>query len=400
METISRSHIILGLVAATLFFNFGLCFVNTNVAAVGEAHVILAEALIMAATWGVLLLSGRPLDTRWVCFALAIVVFAVLVMILREQIQPKTVRDLIIIPTFVLLGIQYGRRDLSKALIALCVVVLAVGIVEAALLDTYQKYFNIIRYFISKGSTPEEQASFNSTSLFVSGIRSGGRVLGGFLGEQRVSSIFLEPVSSAMFAAIVAFYTLSVFDEIDRSSAVALLTMAAIFLVLSDGRLAMGLTLAAVVAFVVLYQLPKLSLYLYLPAAVGFAFVVDALRQAQSTSDDLPGRLSKTAQIVGSMDMQVMLGLSLFPRSTVDSGVAYLIEGIGLVGTAVFWCGLCTLMRYDDRCQRRLAHMICLYLSLSWLVSYATFTIKTAALLWFLLGTVQAQRLGSNRTSD
>lgn len=33
-------------------------------------------------------------------------------MILREQVQPKTVRDPIIIPTVVLPGIQYGRRAL------------------------------------------------------------------------------------------------------------------------------------------------------------------------------------------------------------------------------------------------------------------------------------------------
>jgi putative polymerase len=407
MRTEPRPLITLGLVAATLFFNVALCFVNTNVTAVREVHVILAEAVIMASTWGVLLLSGRTLQTRWICFALACVVFAILVMILRQEVLLKSVRDLIIIPTFVLLGIQFGRRDLSKLLIALCVVVLAMAIAEVAFLDTYQKYFNIIRYFISKGATPEEQATFTSTSLFVSGMRSGGRMLGlgDFLGQQRASSIFLEPVSSAMFAAIVFFYTLSVFNEIDKLRAAALLTLATIFLVLSDGRLAMGLTAAAIVAYALLYRLPKLSLYLYLLAAVAFAFVVESIRQVQSTSDDVLGRLSKTAQILGSMDMSVMLGLSRFPRSAVDSGIAYMIEGIGLLGTAVFWCGLCTIMRYDDRAQRRFAHMICLYLSLSWLVSYATFTIKTAALLWFLFGTLQVSssrqrsRLGSRATT-
>jgi hypothetical protein len=61
------------LIAATLFFNFGLCFINNKAMAVGEAHVVLAEAMIMAATWGVLLMSRRPLDLCWVCFAIAIV---------------------------------------------------------------------------------------------------------------------------------------------------------------------------------------------------------------------------------------------------------------------------------------------------------------------------------------
>jgi putative polymerase len=391
-----RNHLILAVVAATMLFNLALCFVNTNFMAMREVHVILAEMAIMAAAFGLLVFASRPLDLRWVCFALAMVVCAILVMVMRGEVQPKTVRDLIIIPAFVLLGMQFGRRDLSKALIALCLVVLAVGIVEAALLDTYQKYFNIIRYFISKGSTPEEQASFNSTSLFVSGMRPGGRVLGDFLGQQRVSSIFLEPVSSAMFAAIVAFYALAMFDEIDHRNAAALLAMAAILLVLSDGRLAMGLTLAAVIAWALLYRLPKLSLYLYLPAAVAVAFLIDALREARDTSDNILGRLSKTVELLGSMDLGILLGLSRFPVSTVDSGIAYMIEGVGLLGTVVFWCGLCALLRYDDRAQRRFAHMICLYLSLSWLVTYGTFTIKTAGLLWFLAGTLQ---LTERRTS-
>lgn len=382
--------IVFALIAATLFFNFALCFVNTKVAGLSEAHIILAEAAIISATWGVLLMSLRPLDLRWLCFTIAIVLCAILVMILREQVQAKTVRDLIIIPTFVLLGIQYGRHDLSKPLIVLCAVVLAIGLVEAALTDTYVKYFDIIHYFIAKGATPEEAATFNDTSLFVSGIRPGGRVLGDFLGQQRVSSIFLEPVSSAMFAAIIVFYTFSVFDMIDRRRGLALLAFALIFLVLSDGRLAMGLTLAAVLAYTLLYRLPKLVLYLYLPAAVALAFALDALRWT-ARGDDVVGRVGTTARLLGGMDLSVVTGLADFSTPTVDSGIAYLIGGAGLLGAVVVWCGLCSLTRYDDNAQRRIAHMVCLYLSLSWLVSYATFTIKTAGILWFLFGTLQSK---------
>lgn len=378
---------VLGLIAATLFFNYALCFINTRFATVGEGQVILAEAMVMAATWGALLLSRRPVDLRWLSFALAVVCCSILVMFLREEVLAKTVRDLIIIPTFVLLGMQYGCRDLSKPLIVLCAVVVTLGVFEAAFTDAYVRYFDIIRYFIAKGATPEEQAAYNGTSLFVSGIRTDGRILGDFLGKQRVSSIFLEPVSSAMFAAIVIFYTLSVFDEISRLRSMALLVMAAILLVMTDGRLAMGLSLAAVAVWAVLYRLPKLSLFLYLPAAVALAFGVGTMRQG---GDDIVGRLGTTAQLLASMDLGVVTGGSGFTSSTVvDSGIAYLIGSIGLFGTVLVWCSLCSLARYDNVPQRRFAHMICLYLSLSWLVSSATFTIKTAGLLWFLFGTLQ-----------
>jgi putative polymerase len=390
------------IVVGGLLFNYILCVLNTHVVTVTDIHIIGAELLLMAAAWGVLLWGGKRLQVGWLCLALACVLIPVLVMILREQPMLKTVRDIIIVPTFVLLGIRYGRDDLSGFVVGVCALVFCVAVLEVSFAARYEQFVNIIGYYISKGATPEEQATLNGTRLFVSAIRSDGRMFGGFLGDMRASSIFLEPVSLGMFAAIVVCYALAADDEITWGRRIACLAFAFMFVLLCDGRLALGLVVVMLAARAVLCRLPKITLFLYLPVTVGLALLLQPILSVAPQGDNLLGRINTTAILLRSMTLDVYLGLSPSAFSTLDSGIAYLIENIGLIGVAIFWCALCVLSRYDDRTQRAFAHMSCLYLSISWLVSSASFTIKTAAFLWFLFGTFQTGRkmVVTGRTSS
>jgi putative polymerase len=380
------------IVVGCFLFNYVLCVLNTHLVGVSDNQVVGAELLLMTAAWGVLLWGGKRLQVGWLCLALACVLIPIFVMIMREQPMPKTIRDIIIVPTFVLLGMRYGRHNLSGFVVRVCALVFCVALFEVSFAARYEQYVDVIKYYISKGATPEEQATFNGTRLFVSAIRPDGRMFGGFLGDMRASSIFLEPVSLGMFAAIVAYYALAAGDEIARGRRIACLAFAFVFIVLCDGWLALALVVLALAARVVLLRLPKMVLFLYLPITVGLALLLQAILPFTPRGDNLLGRISTTATLLRSMPLDVYLGLSPSAFSTVDSGIAYLIERIGLIGVTIFWCALCALSRYDDRAQRTFAHMVCLYLSVSWLCSYATFTIKTAAILWFLFGSFQMIR--------
>jgi putative polymerase len=377
------------IIVGCLLFNYVLCVLNTHLISVSDKHVIGAELLLMTAAWGVLMWGGKRLQVGWLCLALAFVVIPVFVMILREQPMPKTVRDIIIVPTFVLLGMRYGRHNLSGFVVALCALVFFVAFIEASFVDQYQQYVDVIGYYISKGAA-SEGPMFLDTRLYVSAIRLAGRMFGSFLGDLRASSIFLEPVSLGMFAAIVSCYALAAGDEITRGRRMACLAFAVVFVVLCDGRLAFGLVILALAARFILFRLPKIVLFLYLPLAMGIALLLQIILPFTPQGDNLLGRINNTATLLRSMTLDIYLGLSPSALPTVDSGIAYLIERVGLIGVAIFWCALCALCQYNDRVQRTFAHTVCLYLSISWLVSYATFTIKTAAFLWFLFGTFQA----------
>jgi putative polymerase len=373
-----------------LLFNYFLCLLNTHLISVSDKHAIGAELLLITSAWGILMWDGKRLQIGWLCLALAFVVIPVFVMILREEPMLKTVRDIVIVPTFVLLGMRYGRRNLSSFVLALCALVFFVALIEASFTEQYQQYVDVISYYISKGAT-EEQATYHNDRLYISAIRPVGRMFGSFLlGDLRASSIFLEPVSLGMFTAIVACYASVAGDEITRGRRMACFAFAFVFILLCDGRLAFGLVILALAARFVAFQLPKIVLFLYLPLTVGIALLLQIILPFTPQSDDLLGRINITATLLRSMTLDVYLGLSPSALPTMDSGIAYLIESVGLIGVVIFWCALCALSRYDDRAQRTFAHMTCLYLSISWIVCASTFTIKTAAFLWFLFGTFQA----------
>jgi hypothetical protein len=278
------------IIIGCLLFNYVLCVLNTHLISVSDKHVIGAELLLMTAAWGVLMWGGKRLQVGWLCLALAFVVIPVFVMILREQPMPKTVRDIVIVPTFVLLGIRYGRRNLSSFVVALCALVFFVAFIEAGFTEQYQQYVDVISYYISKGAA-EEQATFHDDKLYISAIRPVGRMFGSFLfGDLRASSIFLEPVSLGMFAAIVAFYALAAGDEITRGRRTACLAFAFAVVVLCDGRLAFGLVIVALAARFIVFRLSKIVLFLYLPVTVGISLLLQIMLPFTPQGDNLLGR--------------------------------------------------------------------------------------------------------------
>jgi putative polymerase len=79
------------------------------------------------------------------------------------------------------------------------------------------------------------------------------------------------------------------------------------------------------------------------------------------------------------------LGLRDIKWQGFDSGYAYLIARIGVLGFAALWAALFSIP--CENAQARLhRQLIALYLSAILCISYSPLTIKTASLLWFLFG--------------
>ena len=79
---------------------------------------------------------------------------------------------------FFLLGLR--ARDLRSAdfiVVISAAVVTAVALFEYFFVDVYLRYFNIIMYYVARGSVATERLEILSTNLFESGIRPEGRAL-------------------------------------------------------------------------------------------------------------------------------------------------------------------------------------------------------------------------------
>jgi putative polymerase len=218
-----------------------------------------------------------------------------------------------------------------------------------------------------------------------------GRGLLSFLGEHRVSSVFLEPVSMGNFAVILAAWGLA-HDDREWRKIVGFVFAAALFTVAADARFA-----SASIAVVALARLSGAWRFSWavpmLPIVAVAGLIVWALINAGSVADDtFPGRLLHTGLILSNLEAGEWLGVQLTSFGVLDAGYAYAAQSFGLVFFVVSWAAFALVPTPSDM-SARLRFSIALYIVLLLCISGTSlFSIKTGALMWFMLGSVCSER--------
>lgn len=375
---------------ATLFtatvFNLGLCFINTKLFATSAQTAMLAEAIIMATAVSLLLYKRDHVVALVIAILCSYFAFLFLI---RGEVDPKPIRDLLIPIVFVRLGQKYLNTEQTDWLITrLTLLALAVGIFEFALPDLYTRFFDVLQYFINKGATRSEAADFIVNGFNINGDRPDGqgRELLPFLGLHRAGSIFLEPVTAGNFGAICgAWFLQSKRGWLARWGWVALCLA---IIVLADGRFGlMLLTVAIALRFLPYVQKPLL-LSLLPFAIIGFlvcyAAYVDAMGFSGS-GNSYGGRLLYSGRILDHLDVLDWLGMQVQAIVYFDSGYAYSVTQIGLIGLMVAWIGFAAGL--EMKATYRFLGCFCIaYVALSLIVSNSMWSIKASALLWFMVG--------------
>jgi putative polymerase len=376
------------IVSAALSFNFFLCFINTNVATVSTFHVIVAELFIISVTF---LVCFRMIGAQQFIVILMIFLYLLFLAIARAilamdgKVDLKIIRDFMIPVAFFLLGT--GVRDMRTAdatVFGLAIVVVGAAIFEYFFVGAYLHYFNIIKYYLARGTIEAHRLSLFSTNLFESGIRPEGRAILPILGDHRVSSIFLEPVSPGNFAVMVFFWAMVRFRTRKVFSA-ALILIAILLIIMADNRFGAYLCGLAIVisllpnrfALVSVASLPIAALSLVLWCAYMFEQLV--------IDNSLLGRLVWSGRVLHGFDTPGLLGLEQSASLAFDSGYAYIIGQVGIMGFIGFWL-LFMMLKGANSAFQLFRLLTGLYLATILCVSNSPFTIKTAALLWFLLG--------------
>jgi putative polymerase len=376
-------------VLAAATFNMLLCFLNTRGLSISVAHVQIAEVAII----GTALFVGRRVVAEQMFIVLVLLLaYLCTLWIFSEQIDAKLVRDLIIPFAFFALGRSAAGQDDADCIVyILLLLVFAVGLFEWLGLETFLRYFDVITYYVNKGAVEIAQTRYLENNLFASGMRPEGRTLLPILGVHRVSSIFLEPVSTGNFAAIVFFWLVCRFRARPVANAIFVVICLCI-IVLADGRFAAAISIVAVVAQLSSIARSRAAL-IALPMVVVVVLLGVAAGLGGSIIDDsLIGRLDSSGSLLRSFGPLQWFGLRPAADSTVDSGHAYLFASVGAVGVVALW-SIFVLSRATTPQARMLRSCLALYICLSLAVSASMFTIKTAALLWFLYGAAQTSDL-------
>jgi putative polymerase len=385
------------LVLLSVLFNAMLAISNAHVVPLNMSVVAGCEFLIVLAAQVTAFRNYQAQMLPWYGMIAFIIAFAFLRGSYLESFEPKYIRDVILIPTFVLLGMTVPFHRVKTTVTVLHVIVVAGVLFEALFTSAYAGLFDVRGYYIATRAF-DQTAFWDTTSdLFVSATRPEARFFN-FINLHRVSSVFLEPVSLGNYVIVLTAFLCANFSKFSIRYRAFLLGGMVIALVGCDGRLAAICSTVIVLVTLVAPRLPPKIALLYLPASVIGAFILVFITHPDAYQDNFSGRVAYCVNLLANYDISDWLGLSdHFLAGASDSGIAYIIATQSVIGVALFWVLLNFEADEHWPNQVKFTQALCLYVALTMLVSYSLFSIKTAALLWFIHGSLQRREV---RTSD
>lgn len=383
--------LVYAVIFGTLLFNLGLAFVNTKVMGISQNHVVLSELALTGLAMGLAMTRRAGLYTLITLY----LAYMFMLMALRAQIDPKSVRDALVPIIFYFVGLQIRDiRKVDQLVLWSALLVLAVGLFEFLLLDFYLANVNIFEYYVARGTiTADTNFLGEDNALFHSGVRYGGRNFFGFLGNHRVSSVFLEPVSMGNFGAFLVLW--GVFRK-DMQHRYLLIGIAFTLIILCDARFGMFVSLLFFVVAPLHRTTPRI-LMLLAPIAIVIALMIYAEAANRIGWDDtMTGRWLYSGQLLMKLDWRGILGISTNATYLSDSGYAFALFQTGAIGLMALWAiYIYAPMRNDEGWKFKV--LLVVYICLLMIVSYSLSTIKTGGLLWLCAGAVDAwQRNGGS----
>lgn len=375
-------------IVGTVIFNPILAIVNGHVTGLNDKAVIACEVSLFAAALLLALRGYQRAMLPWFVFIVIAGMFALLRLAGTGVFEPKYLRDALLVPTFILLGMTVSPYRITRTIVIVTAIAVACEFFEAFFLDSYRDLFQVQDYYVATRGYSPEQFWDTEVALFPSAFRD-DRMLS-FVQLHRLSSVFLEPVSLGNYCAVLFAYLLAWGRNLPRRTYVFLMASVIVLLVGCDGRLAfVGMVLIFGVSIIAPF-LPRFSAALYLPAAVIAVCLLTWWADLNPDGNDFPSRLALTAWLMQSFGPMEFLGLSdQFAEKAADSGIAYWISTQSLLGVSVMWLFVMIGSRQETTPQVRYLHAVALYLSVTMLVSASYASIKTAALMWFILGALQ-----------
>lgn len=382
------------IVVLAVTFNLFLALINAHITGLSKTHIILSELLIIGAAFGTTIIFWQQSMMRWVWLLWFMIITFLVLSAMNDRVEPKLARDVVLIPIFIMLGIVYAKGNVIRLVCILQTTVLAIMVFEGALPEAFGSVFNIQSFYINTRDFIEDQFWNENSNLFVSATRPNSRFLLEGIGIHRLSSLHLEPVSLGNWAIIITIFTVAFRHKMTMKTLAFLIISNLLILIGCDGRLATVTIGILILASFFFPYIPRKVLIFYLPASLILSYLVVTIYNLPPSGDDFPGRLSHSMQTFTNLDLIEYFGIA-HSRSTrgADSGITYFVLTQSVIGVVVIWLSVCLLQPMRDRTSLIIAHTTALYISLTLLVSYSFFSIKSAALLWFLYGVAYQQAL-------
>jgi hypothetical protein len=379
---IKGNYLAVALIVVAVLYNAVLAILGARGIPLSYSSVAAVEIVIMFACLALSLSTGfsnhdiMPLAILWF-----IATIALIASIYFDRIYVVSIRNFALITVFGMLGHRMNINFIRKAFLITSTMTLVVLIWEISSVESYASFFSPAHYYeMTRGVGLNE---FDDSGLSIGTIAFEGRFSLGIFSGRRTSSIFLEQVSINSYAIVCMVFLNGMWGKLSlKEKSLQLVT---ILLIIASNNARMGALMCIVMpmGYLVFPWLNR-NLILAIPfVIIGLIFLLSGYIQ-NAMGDDLTGRLGVTYRLLNRFDLaDLFVGNPLIVGRTFDSGYSFIIASIGLFGGLAYLLFLAYYPRHETEDQRRASWSLAVYI-LTWLTvgGTATFSIKTAALLW------------------
>lgn len=384
----------IALVLAGVCYNTLLAFLNAHVLYVGRPLVVVTEILVLTAAVLTLLRSGiRSADNAALLLFGFFLVDACLVSLASGVAFMDMARSAAIMAIFLMVGMRSDERTVRHTVAILAGLVFVILLLESVAVQSYADLLQPGLYF--EQTRGISRFELDEIGLFANAIGFEDRFSILNIVGHRTSSLFLEQVSLANFATVLTIFLVAMWKGTSARARVAYILLIVFILVTNNSRTALAIALAAPIVYWLAPRVSRLVTVALFPAILTGAFIVAAV-SPPSTDDNLVGRLGLTVRTLKALDLTALLGASA-PNSAnfADSGYTYVIYASSIFGMVALWLFFSLILAGERADQKRASMMMGLYLFLNLTVSgTSVFSIKTAALLWMLVGYLRLRSKG------
>jgi putative polymerase len=375
-------------------FNAILSIINGHFVTLARTHVVLAEVAIYAGALAMILFRADRKMWPWFLLTLFIVLVGLLTSLGTGVLNAKYIRDVLVIPVFIMLGMTYRSETFLRPFSILHTIVFLVAVLEVVSPDAYAELFRVLNYYVNTRDFTADSFWNTESTLFVSATRPGARFFS-FVNWHRMSSIFLEPVSLGNYCVVAAILIVACWREMNIATRAYFIGSTFFLLVGSDGRLAAISIVIVLFALIFLHNISSRWSVLYLPVILLFAVGYVGVFNTNDGYDNFSGRVAGTLGALSQLDFMGLIGLNAQgAESAADNGIVYFILSQSLIGVIVIWLAIFLFADGQTSPSRNYLHAIGIFIPLNLLISYSFFSIKVASLVWFFYGYLYMKDLG------
>lgn len=386
------------LLAMTVIFNPALAWVNASIMPVNGGMVAVVQGALTIAALGIGLYAGARAAALWLSLAWLLAMAALAAALIRGQFDPKGFGDVLLIPAFIMLGMQFRSATLIRTVLWLQGIVLLVGVWEVLSPAGFGSFFKVAQYYISsRGYSAED--FWAGGDLFVSAQRPHGRMLFPGSGLHRGSSVFLEPVSLGNWAIMITLFVAGFWDRLGIRQRLFFIASNFALLVICDGRLALGVCAVLIAVLPFVRRVPGWISVTYLPISLLILTIAKALGFLAEVGDTFAGRLRYGLDALGRLSVERFFAITESRIGNEDAGLVYFIQNQSLPIAIMLWVVVMLADTGERFGARAFKHGMAIFLVACLPISNASISIKTTALMWVCFGYFYAQAR-RNRSAD